>query len=350
MMGPDMPVRLKDIAEDLGISVVTVSKALRNQRDIGAATRRRVLKRAKQLGYQPNWVARSLVTRKTYMIGLVVPDLMHSFFAEIARGVARTVRPAGYSIVICESEEKADIEEREIEHLMARQVDGLIVASAQESGRADIFRRIADMRMPYVLADRLPAGVDANFVGVNDETVGSLATEHLIAQGCRRIAHIRGQGISTAAGRLSGYRAALARHRLDAPPSYVVDGGFEDDTGYQAMRKLLRSDPLPDGVFCYNDPVAMGAIRAILEAGLRIPDDIAVVGAGNVHYSDLLMVPLTTVDQGSTAIGEHAAKLLLDLIQSKRPRKSKKVIVTPKLIVRQSSDRNQSRRLARGAD
>ena len=328
-----------DIARDLGVSLMTVSKALRSHADISEQTRTRVLKRARELDYRPNWIARSLVTRRTYVIGLVIPDLMHSFFAEVAKGVARKFEPLSYQIVISNSDENADVEERQIELLIGRNVDGLIVASAQSSGRRGLFATLDSRGVPYVLIDRMPTGLDAHFVGVKDEEIGVLATDHLIEQGCRRIAHIRGPAVPTGAGRLRGYRRALGRHGLQARPEYVVSGKHDDSSGYNAMRELLALTPPPDGVFCYNDPVAAGAIKAILESGLNVPNDIAIIGAGNVHYSDLLRVPLSTIDQSSLAIGETAAELLVRCIESKTPVPAKRILIPPRLVVRESSRR-----------
>ncbi|MGC8792289.1 MAG: LacI family DNA-binding transcriptional regulator [Bryobacteraceae bacterium] len=330
-------MRMKDIARDLGVSVMTVSKALRNHSDISEATRRRVLQRARELGYRPNWVARSLVSGRTYMVGMVVPDLMHSFFAEVARGAAARLEPAGYHILLLNSDEDPSTEERQIAALLARNVDGLLIASAQRNGAARLFRMLQAQNARYVLIDRMPAGAVAHYVGCQDERIGELATEHLIEQGCRRIAHLRGPDIPTGIGRYRGYRQALARHGLPAPSRYVVRAQHNDAAGYQAMQRLLKLAPRPDGVFCYNDPVAAGAIRAILEAGLRVPEDIAVIGSGNVHYSDLLRVPLSTVDQNSLLMGQRAAELLLEIIESKGPPKPRRIIIPARLVVRQSS-------------
>ena len=333
-----MVARMKDIARDLGISLMTVSKALRNHSDISAETRNRVLKRAQQLDYQPNWAARSLVTGRTYMVGLVIPDLMHSFFAEVAKGVARMLEPRGYNIIISNSEENPKVEMRAIEALLARNVDGLIVASAQKDGRW-LRRTMRPHRIPYVVIDRVLAGLEECYVGVDDAELGALATRHLIQQGCRRIAHIRGSAISTARGRLRGYRRALAEHGLKALPEYVVSSQHQDSTGYDAMQQLLRLNPPPDGVFCYNDPVAAGAIKAVFEAGLSVPNDVAIVGAGNVHYSDLLRVPLSTVDQGSSAIGETAAKLIMQHMEAETSCRPKRMLIPVHLVVRESSQR-----------
>ena len=336
-----MGARMKDIARDLGVSLMTVSKALRSHSDISEETKRRVLKRARELNYRPNWIARSLVTRRTYMVGLIIPDLMHSFFAEVAKGIARKFDPLGYQIVISNSEENPEAELREIQVLLDRSVDGIIIAAAQSNVRGELFKILETRKIPYVLIDRLPAGFEGHFVGGRDEEIGMMATEHLIDQGCRRIAHLRGPGNSTGSGRLRGYRRALAKHQLEAPADYVVSGQHEDSTGYEGMRKLLGVSPRPDGVFCYNDPVAAGAIKAILEAGLKVPHDIAVIGAGNVHYSDLLRVPLSTIDQSSSLIGETAADLLVECIEAKNPVSPRRVLIPPRLIARESSERKQ---------
>ena len=334
-----MSATLSDIAKDLNISIVTVSKVLRNKGRISARTRSRVLKRAKELDYRPNWVARSLVTRRTYTIGLLLPDFTHPFFADIAKTIAETVRPRGYHVIISYFEEDPDLERVEADSLLARRVDGLILASSQSPERLELFEELRSRKMPLVLIDRPIEGVRASFVGVDNEAVGKLATTHLIERGCRRIAHLRGPKIGLAAKRLNGYTASLKKNRLSAPPGYVVDAGFQDHSGYQAMKKLLAAGPQPDGVFCYNDPVAIGAMKALREAGLRVPEDVAVVGAGNVHYSDALAVPLTTIDQKTREIGARAAELLLEQIGSKRAVRPEKILIVPELVVRKSTQR-----------
>ena len=332
---PTSAVRLKDIASDLNVSVMTVSKVVRGCADVGPETRSRVLKRIKELNYQPNWVARSLAARRTFIIGLIVPDLMHSFFAEIANGVSATIRPLGYDVVICNSEEDASAESSEVDRLLARQVDGLILASAQQPSTLDVFERIEARNVPYVLIDRRFEAT-APYVGADDEAIGRLATNHLIERGCRRIAHIAGPALTTGLGRLKGYRDALSVAGIWVPESYVVSAK-DDATGYEAARQLLRLDPPPDGIFGYNDPTAAGAMKAILEAGIGIPQSIKVIGVGNVHYSDLLRVPLSTIDQSSSSIGRQAAEILVKAIGSKRRRPPRVVIIDPTLIAREST-------------
>lgn len=334
-----MAVRMKDIARDLGVSVVTVSKVLRNHSDISEETRKKVLRRMKEVNYRPNFAARALVTGRSYTVGLVVPDLLHPFFAEVAKGLSGVLRKKGYGLVISSSEEDGDLEREEIEQMLARRVDVLIIASAQASSAS--FRRIEEQKTPYVLIDRKFDDLEANFVGVDDELVGEIATSHLIETGRRRIAHIGVQLVSTGVGRLSGYRRAMAAHGIPVIEGYIVTQARGDEsgdqTGFETMKTLLASDPRPDAVFCYNDPTATGAMKAILEAGLRIPEDIAVAGCGNLRYNDYLRVPLTSVGQDSQSIGDKAARLALKLVESKTAPRPKTILVEPRLVVRDSS-------------
>jgi LacI family transcriptional regulator len=327
---------LKDIARDLNVSVMTVSKVVRNCADVGAETRSRVLARIKELNYQPNWVARSLAARRTFIIGLIVPDLMHSFFAEIAKGVSATIRPLGYDVVICNSEEDSETEASEVDRLLARQVDGLLIASAQPPTETELFAKIEARGVPYVLIDRRFTESSAPYVGADDEAIGRMATAHLIERGCRRVAHIAGPGNAPGAGRLRGYRETVAAKGLNVPDAYV-EHARDDATGFEATRRLLALDPRPDGIFGYNDPCAAGAMKAILEAGIRIPEEIKVIGVGNVHYSDLLRVPLSTIDQSSSSIGEQAADMLIKSIGGKRRKPAKPVLIDPVLIAREST-------------
>jgi LacI family transcriptional regulator len=206
------------------------------------------------------------------------------------------------------------------------------------------FRRIEEQKVPYILIDRAFVGIPANFVGVDDVKVGRMATGHLVEVGCERIAHIRGPATSTAIGRLEGFNQVLSAHGMIPLQGYVVTGRSADadswSSGHEAMKTLLRLDPQPDGVFCYNDPFAIGAIDAIVEAGLRVPQDIAIIGCGNLHFDKSLRVPLSSIDQQSAAIGERAGKLLLSIIGAKVPPQPKSIILEPSLVTRESTRRN----------
>jgi LacI family transcriptional regulator len=301
-----MTIRMKDIAKDLGISQATVSKVLREHPDIGEETRRRVLERVKELDYQPNSLARSLVTGRSYLIGLVAPSLLHPFFAQIAKSLSNEIRDKGYSLIVSSSEEDPELEREEISRLLARRLDALVVASS--GANIEQFQRMDSKAQPYVLIDRDLTGLAANFVGINE-----------------------------------GYRRALQHHGIPYSEDFVVRSDHTDtDTtsqGAQAMRLLLERDPKPDGVFCFNDPLAIGAMSTILGSGLRIPEDIALIGCGNLPNNPWLQIPLSSIDQHSQMIGQRAAELVLSLIESKQTPRARTIILEPTLVVRASTQR-----------
>jgi LacI family transcriptional regulator len=335
-----MVVRLKDIAAELGVSVVTVSRALRNRPDIAEETKAKILERVKRLNYRPNLTARSLVTGRSSLVGLVVPDLIHPFFAEIAKGLSAKLREKEYYLIVSSSESDPQLEQDEIEHMLSHHLDCFVVASCHKD--TDSLRRIGEAGVPLVLIDRSFPGFACNFVGVDDYKVGELATEHLIAQGCKRIAHIRGPATNVGNSRAEGYRNTLRRHSIAAPASYIVACGEASDSdgetrGRRAMEEILSLKPRPDGVFCFNDTVAVGAMDRAFESGLRIPRSMAIVGCGNFHYSSKLQVPLSSVDQRSREIGERTAKMIMTLLEKPPSARPRTTILEPELIVRASS-------------
>lgn len=356
-----MTVRLKDIAEELGVSLITVSKALRGAGDISEQTRRRVLKRAAELHYRPNMQARALAGGKSYIAGLVVPDLLHPFFAELAKSLNGTLRQHNYALILASSEENPAIEQEEIRAILARGVDALLVASCQRTLEGSYGPE--DNETVLVLVDRDLPRLRANFVGTNDFRAGYLATEHLISTGRRRIAHISGpRDLPPAADRRKGYEAALAAAGFKTSKKYVVSISkveeYGEAAGVEAMRRLLGVRPRPDAVFCYNDLTAIGAMSAVGGAGLAIPEDVAFVGCGNVRYSGYLRVPLTSIDQSTSELGRRAGELALELIRDRsnhdradhdashvdRARTLQKIQVEPKLVERASSARGRRSR------
>jgi len=329
---------MKRIASELGVSITTVSKVLNNRQDIGHATRARVLAKVAELGYQPNAVARSLTLRRTHTLGVVIPDLMHSFFVEIVAGLETVARAKGYGLLLCSSNEDPAKERAEIEMLRQRQVDGIILASANASGNTDLLQRLGPLGIGLVMIDRDDHPVvKCDRVVTDDLEVGRLAASHLVEQGRTAIAHIMGPPIVHAKRRADGYKAALKAKGARTRAEWIVRGGFMEADGYRAMTKLLSIKPRIDAVFATNDPTAIGAMKAIWDAGLRVPEDIAIVGAGDIALGDLLRVPLTTVSWSREEQGKQAAKLLLDRIGPEPSDRFRSVVIPPRLIVRRSS-------------
>jgi LacI family transcriptional regulator len=329
---------MKRIAGELGVSITTVSKVLNNRDDIGHATRARVLAKVAELGYQPNAVARSLTLRRTHTLGVVIPDLMHSFFVEIVAGLEAAASARGYGLLLSSSNEDPAKERAGIDMLRQRQVDGIVLASVNASGNTDLLQKLGPLGIGLVMIDRddHPA-VKCDRVVTDDEKVGVLATSHLIEQGRKAVAHIAGPLITHAKRRAEGYRAAFKAHALRVRSEWIVRGGFMDRDGYAAMKKLLALRPRIDAVFAANDPAAIGAMKAIWEAGLRIPEDVAVVGAGDIALGDLLRVPLTTVSWSREEQGKQAAELILDRIGDAPSDRFRSVVIPPQLLVRRSS-------------
>jgi LacI family transcriptional regulator len=330
-----MPVTLEDIARVLNVSKMTVSRAINNHPEISRQTRARILATAQKMKYRPNQFARALTTNRSHLIGIVVPDLMHSYFAEICRGVEAQARPVGYQNLICSTDEEAHKEMDEIEALLSR-TDGLIVASSLSTGEVKFYRRLISEGANIVLIDRILGGLRCSAVTTDDVQVGLLATEHLISLGHRRIGHLRGTNVSTSHRRMDGYQKAMAGARLKSGKALVHECGFTESDGYAAMQKWIARGDLPSAIFAGNDPAAIGAMAAVTDAGMRVPEDMAFVGAGSIHYGDMLRIPLTTVSWSKSAMGQAAAGLLLELMDGNKVRRNRTITVTPELTIRHS--------------
>jgi LacI family transcriptional regulator len=252
-----MTVKMKDIARDLGVSVVTISKALRNHPDISKSTRERVLQRVQELGYRPNLTARSLVTGRSSLIGLIVPDLIHPFFADVAKGLSKTLRQQGYFVLLASSEEDPELEQAEIEHMLAHRLDAIVVASCQPT--ADAFSRLHTGNTPLVLIDRSFKTFPSHFVGSDDYVAGKLATEHLLSVGCKHIAHIRGADNNVGNRRLKGFLDTIRKHGLSLPAEYIlqVPRVDVDSKGYgESLVSRLKN--------CSKCPTASSALTMLL--------------------------------------------------------------------------------------
>lgn len=334
-----MPPKMKDIAAAVGVSVVTVSKVLNGNQSISERTSKRVLACAERLGYTPNFAAKELVTGRSRIVGLIVPELMHSFFAEVAASLLDSLRPRGYGLIISSSRDGAALEREEVRQMCARNVDALVIASCEPESR--VLHRTAKER-PVVLLDRRIGGIrNGAFVGTDDVMAGEMATEHLIACGYKRIAYIGGSSLSPSMDRERGYRNALKRARMQLVKNLVITLPQNEEASHryaaEAAGKLLRLAQRPDAVFCYNDTAAYGVVRTLLEAGLRVPQDVGVVGCGHLAMNEFMRVPLTSVDQDTAGIGRESARIALKLIEARGSGKRIECIVPSRLIQGQST-------------
>jgi LacI family transcriptional regulator len=311
---------------------------LNNHDDISPATRARVMAKVEELSYRPNAVARSLTLRRTHTLGMVIPDLLHSFFAEILSGIEPVASERGYGLLLCSSGENPAKERSELQLLHGRQVDGIILAPSHGSGNGEILRELLSQGIGVVMIDRddYPT-IPCHRVLTDDEQVGVLATEHLLASGRRAIAHLAGPRLVHARRREKGWKDTLRAAGIRIPSDWVVPAGFMASDGYRAMKRALSLRPRIDAVFSANDPSAIGAMKAVWEAGLRVPDDIAIVGAGDVIHGELLKVPLTTVSWSRSELGRAAAELLLNAAERNgNGNEPRRVVIPPHLVIRES--------------
>jgi LacI family transcriptional regulator len=330
-------VTMKRVAAELGVSVTTISKVLNNHADIGEATRQRVLAKVEELGYRRNAVARSLTLRRTHTLGVIVSDLMHSFFVEVVAAIEASLGSRGYGLLLCNLGEDPAKERWQLEMLLERQVDGVILASANAQKNGDLLRSLQNQGKGLVLIDRDDhQGLRCHRVVTDDERVGRLATSHLVALGHQRIAHLAGPRLVHARRRQRGYLASMRQAGLAVDDRWVVEAGFVEHDGYEAARRLLARAPEVTAIFAVSDPAAIGAMKAAWDLGLRVPEDIAVVGAGDIAHGDLLRVPLTTVSWSRDDLGREAARLIIDQIEAHPDGPFHRVVVPPSLRVRAS--------------
>ena len=332
-----MSATLKTIAERLNVSTMTISRAINNHPDIKKETREEVLALVRELNYQPNVLARSLFQKKTYAIGVVIPSIKHSFFPDITKGIEEAANKNGYNIILSCSGERYRKEASQIEALLQRRVDGLIVAPSQDTDKIDIYLQLIEGKTPFVFVDRYFDKLKTSCVICDDRKGGYLATTYLIGLRHRRIGHIAGPPrASTSFGRLSGYRQALEENNI----SPIIKGnGFEEEDGCNAMREFLGMSKPPTAIFAVTDLAAIGAMKAMEEKKIKVPDNISIVGFSDIELASLIKIPLTTIAQPKYELGKRAIQLLFKTIESEKEIKTKKIVLEPELVIRGSCKR-----------
>jgi LacI family transcriptional regulator len=343
-------VTIKDIARELGISPSTVSRALKDHPDISVQTKKAVNELADKLNYQPNIVALNLRQRKTNTIGVIIPEIVHFFFSTVISGIEDVAYTAGYNVILAQSNESYQREIIDLKALFNSRVDGMLLSISRETTNFDHIESIISKGVPIVFYDRMYNSPTSSKVIVDDYTGAKEAVNHLIEQGCKRIASINGApNLIISIERSRGYSDALKENNLEVNDRYIENcpsGTFEE--GKRAANKLLSQSIIPDAIFANNDPMAMGAMMAIKEKGLKIPQDVAVVGFSNWFFGELMEPSLTTVDQPGFEMGQEAARLLIRQIEMKEkedfePQPETKILKT-RLIIRNSSLKKQAKK------
>ncbi|WP_411766759.1 LacI family DNA-binding transcriptional regulator [Winogradskyella sp. A3E31] len=336
------PVTLKQIAETLNISITTVSKALKDYPDVSKKTKRLVKETAEILNYKPNAFAVNLRTKESKTIGLIIPEVVHHFFSSVIKGIIAQAEKKGYLVIILQSNESYELEKKQIDLLLSKRVDGILISLANASVKFDHINTILEHEVPLVMFDKIAKLVQCSKVIIDDRKAGYKATKHLIDIGCKKIAHFRGPLLpQNSIDRFLGYKKALEDHGITYDPSIVFicnDVSFEEGQNY--AEDIIANHKDVDGIFINTDLVAVGALNTFNKNNIKVPEDIAIVGFSNWFMSSVISPSLTTINQPGYKMGRKAFKLLFSEIKKRKaqePINFKTVELPTDLIIREST-------------
>jgi LacI family transcriptional regulator len=330
---------IHDIARKLNITASTVSRALKDHPRISLETKKAVIKAAQKLNYQPNHIAAALRNGRSNIIGIIVPTADRTFFSSVVRGIEEIANTSKYNVMICQTYDNYEKEVATVEALLNARVDGIIASHAKETQDFSHFLKVKERGLPLIFFDRSNDELEVSHVVIDDYIGGYKATEHLIQQGCKRIAHFtNSRKISIYKERLRGYRDALLNSGIKYDESLVVESNLQLEDGRDSMLQLLNLPELPDAVFSASAFGIMGALQVCREKNIKVPDQVALVGFSNEPFTSFTEPALTTVDQHSMRIGNAAAEIFLEEIASEYKQFiPQKIVLKPELIIRSSS-------------
>lgn len=333
-------VTISDIARELNITAATVSRALNDHPAIKETTKKAVRDIAVKLNYQPNKLASSLRLGKSNIIGVIIPSAEINFFGSVVHGIEKVANEKNYNVLIYQTNEMYEFEKKGVQTFLRSQVDGVLASISKDTINLDHYNEIKRRGVPLVLFDRVNDALDVSSVVVNDYAGAFAATKHLIEQGCKKIAHIGGQQhVNIFNQRLKGYIDALNVHNIPVNDDLIVYGKVSIESGRECMQNLLAGKQQPDGVFAVEDFTALGAIQAIKDSHIKIPDEIAIIGFANEAFGEYITPSLSTVNQQTVSMGQEAANLFFEGLGKIDGHKVKprKLVLEPELICRQSS-------------
>ncbi len=330
---------IKDIALALRLSTSTVSRALRDAPDVGEETRKAVKALAEELDYQPNKLALSLLKKQTNTIGLIIPNL-DFVLATMVKGIDEVALEAGYTVMVCQSDESFGREIVNTKRLLDSLVDGFIISVSSETMIFEHIKKIQQKKKPLVLFDRTINSISAPRVRLDNVEGGRIATQHLIDQGYKRIALLAGpENLNISNERMEGYLQTLKQNKIKVDKNLIIHCDFNQEYGKMATKELLTMKNRPDAIFAISDRLAIGALLAIKETGLKIPKDIGLVGFNNDPMTKLMTPTISSVEMFAFEMGKATAKIFLEMIHSETDMSDKEIIFKPKLFVRESSSR-----------
>lgn len=329
-----------DIAKELNITFSTVARALNDHPAISAATKKAVRETATRLNYRQNKIASSLRSGRSEIIGVIVPNLHVSFFSSVVSGIEKVMNANGYNILLFQSNESKKHESKGIETFLQSRVDGIISSVTTETDTS-VYREVKSRNIPLIFFDRELLDLNVSSVVIDDYRGGFIATEHLIKQGYRKILHITAhQDIAIFKERLRGYVDALKHYNLPVDEQLIIRGNFSLNFGMDVIRQTQAQGVLYDAVFALEDYTAMGAMQALKESGIKIPEEIGVIGFANESFGSLVSPSLSTIDQQTSRMGEETARLFLHQLKTENGIVApERLILDPILIVRESSNR-----------
>jgi LacI family transcriptional regulator len=334
-------VTIHDIARKLNTTASTVSRALKNHPRISEEMKKAVLAAAQKLNYQPNQIAAALRNGRSKILGIIVPNIDRSFFSSVVYGIEEVANKAGYNVMICQSHEDFKKEADTVDALLNAQVDGVIASFAKGTQDFSHFTKIKERGIPLIMFDRANDELGVSHVVIDDFLGAYKAVDHLIKQGCKRIAHFTGiQKVSIYRERLRGYKEALLKNNIPFDQSLVMESNMQLEDGRKSMEKLLKLAKPVDGVFSASAFGAMGALQVCKERGIAIPKEVAIVAFSNENFTSFSDPALTTVEQHSLEMGNTAADLFFEQLRAKASDKKfmpQKIVLTPTLIIRESS-------------
>ncbi|MGE5683013.1 MAG: LacI family DNA-binding transcriptional regulator [Bacillota bacterium] len=333
-----MLITLNDIAAKAGVSTTTVSRVLNNKHEkyrISTETKKMVLKAAKELHYKPNLLARGLRLKKTHTIGIVVPDISNPFFAFITHVIQTLLFQQGYSLIVCSTNENIITETEQVDLLKSKGVDGFIIMPV--GTKYSHILELIKQNEPVILLDRCFSDIHSNAVVIDNYGGAYKAIEHIIQCGHTKIAIIQGlPDTYTNNERLKGYLEALARYNIPVNEDYIVGNDFRKENGYIETKMLMKMENPPTAIFTTSDLITLGALQALFEENLRIPEDVSIAAFDDIDFAPYLVAPLTLVRQPKELIAETAVKLLIEDIKSKGRKEKKKIVLMPELVIRKS--------------
>lgn len=330
-------VTIKDIARASGVSKSTVSRVLCGRNDVHPDTKQNVLAIAREMNYEPNSLALNLKHQKTNTIGVIVPETINRFFAQAIGGIQTRAEMAGMNVMICQSNESRIIEKKNLQSLLASHVDGLVVSISHETDNSDHFSVLQQKGIPLVFFDRICEDIEASHISTNNYEIAMQGTEHLIEQGCKRIAFVTGPvHLSNSKMRLKGYKDALAKHVLERQESYLIHSAYRSENVEEYTRFLINLPQRPDAIFAINDMAAVEMLYVLKKCGLRVPHDIAILGFNNDLVGEFIEPSLSTIEHPAFEIGIAAAEVVINHIRHPEL-KTEKRIINSRLIVRNST-------------